>query len=157
MTNSGTVAEKGFTVNVFASTDTTLDTTVDTQVASITKPTVVGGQKSVLVSVPISELPASLNGSYNLIVEAVDSGNNSLSTVGSTPVVVSPPFVTLTETLTTKLPSALVSDSPVKGGSVTLTITNSGNVPSKGATPIVITASTTSSSCGTIHCDGDAA
>ena len=147
--NDGTAEEKGFTANVYASTTTTLDTTADTLVTSVTKPTIIKGGKSGPLTIPITELPASLDGSYYLIVQTVDSDNNALSVSTSTPVVVSPPFVTLTETLSTKLPAALVSDSPVKGGSVTLTITNSGNVDSKGVTPIDVTASTVSGVAGT--------
>jgi hypothetical protein len=62
-------------------------------------------------------------------------------------VVAAPPFVSLTETLTTTLPAALVSDSATRG-SVVLEITNSGNVASKGVTPIDVTASTASGVIG---------
>jgi hypothetical protein len=146
--NSGTAAEKGFTVHVYASTDTTLDTTADTLVTSVVKPTTVNAGKVATLSIPITELPASLNGSYFLIVQTVDSASNTLTAATSSTVVVSPPFVSLAELITTTLPTTLVSDTTAKG-TVTVDITNNGNVPSKGVTPIDVTLSETPGLLGT--------
>jgi uncharacterized repeat protein (TIGR03803 family) len=147
--NAGSTTETGYTVNIYAGTSSTLDTTADTLVTAVTKTPALKAGKKASLSIPITELPASLNGSYYLIAETVDSSSNIASAAGSSTVEVAPPFVTLTETLTTTLPAALVSDSAAKG-SVILAITNSGNVPSKGVTPITVTASTTSGVVGTI-------
>ncbi len=132
--NTGTAAEKGFTVNVYASTDTTLDTSTDTLVTSLTKPTTVNAEKTTSLSVPITELSASLDGTYYLIVQTVDSASNALSAVSSSTVVVSPPFVSLSEVLTTTLPTTLISDAADKG-TVTVDITNNGNRAVVGSDP----------------------
>jgi hypothetical protein len=81
-------------------------------------------------------------------VETVDSASNTESAATSSTTTIAPPFVSLSETLTDTLPSALVSGTTAKG-TVTLTITNNGNVASKGATPIDVTASETSGVLGT--------
>jgi hypothetical protein len=146
--NTGTAAEKGFTANVYASTDTTLDTTADTLVTSVVKTTTINAGKTTSLSIPITELPASLNGAYYLIVQTIDSASNALSAVSSSTVVVSPPFVSLAELITTTLPTTLISDAAAKG-TVTVDITNNGNVPSKGVTPVDVTFSTTTGVVGT--------
>jgi hypothetical protein len=146
--NSGSAVEKGYTVNVYASSDTTLDTSTDTLVTSTTKTPTINAGKTGKLNIPITEISSALDGSYYLIVETVDSSSNTASAASNSTVEVAPPFVTLTETLTTTLPAALVSDSAAKG-SVILSITNSGNVASKGVTPITVTASTTSGVVGT--------
>jgi len=146
--NSGSAVEKGYTVNVYASSDTTLDTSIDTLVTSMSKTPTINAGKTGKLNIPITELPSALDGAYYLIVETVDSSSNIASAASSSTVEVAPPFVTLTEILTTTLPAALVSDSAAKG-SVILAITNSGNVPSKGVTPFIVTASTASGVVGT--------
>jgi hypothetical protein len=125
-----------------------LDTSADTLVTDTTKTPTINAGKTGKLNIPITELSSALDGSYYLIVETVDSSSNTASAASSSTVEIAPPFVTLTETLTTTLPAALVSDSSAKG-SVILAITNSGNVPSKGVTPITVTTSTTSGVVGT--------
>jgi hypothetical protein len=147
--NTGTAAEKGYTVNVYASTDTTLDTTADTLITSVAKPTAtVNAGKTTTLSIPITEVSASLDGAYYLIVQTVDSSSNSLSATSSSTVEISPPFVSLAEIVTTTLPAELVSGTVAKG-TVTVDITNNGNVPSKGITPIDVTLSATPGVLGT--------
>jgi FG-GAP-like repeat len=149
LANSSASQEKGFTINVYASTNINLDTSSDTKVTSVTKSIVIKGGKTVALTIPILNLPAGLpDGTYYLIVEPVDSSGNTASAATSSTVVIAAPFVSLSETLTSTLPPALVSGLKAKG-TVTLTITNSGNVPSKGSTGIEITASTTSGLLGT--------
>ncbi len=149
LTNSSGSQSKGFTVNIYASTNTALDTTADTKVTSITKSTLVKNEKTVALTIPILSLPAGLpDGTYHLIAQAVDSAGNSASTATSSTVIVAAPFVSLSETLTSTLPPALVSGTKAKG-TVTLLISNDGNVPSKGSTTIDITASLTSGALGT--------
>jgi hypothetical protein len=89
-----------------------------------------------------------LDGPFYLIVETVDSASNTESAATSSTTTVAPPFVSLSETLTDTLPASLVSGMTAKG-TVTVTITNNGNVASKGATPIDVTASETSGVLGT--------
>jgi hypothetical protein len=139
--NSGSATEAGYTVNVYASTDTTLNTADDTLVTSITKTPTLKADKKATLSIPITELPASLDGSYYLIAETVDSADNTASADTSTPTVVAPPFVSLSEIVTSTLPTS---------GTVILTITNAGNVASKGSTGIDITASEVSGVLGTV-------
>jgi hypothetical protein len=138
--NTSTAAEKGFTAHVYASTDTTLDTTADTLVASVVKTTTVNAGKTTMLSIPITELPSSLDGTYYLIVQTVDSASNTLSVASSSTTFISAPFVSLVEAVNTTLPSPVVSGVTAKG-TVTLTIQNDGNVPSKGLTSFYITAS----------------
>ncbi len=142
--NTGGTDEKGFTVNIYASSDTTADTLVTT----VSKPTTIKPGKTASLTIPITSLPASLDGSFFLIAQTVDSASNTASAASGTQTTVAPPFVTLSETVTSTLATALVSGTTAKG-TVTLTITNSGNVPSKGATGIDITASETSGVLGT--------
>jgi hypothetical protein len=142
-------ATNGFTVNIYASTNPTLNASADTPVTSVANLTIIRAGKAVPLNVPILGLPTSLpDGSYFLIVQTLDSANNSASAATIAPVVVAAPFVSLSETVTTTLPPALVSGSKAKG-TVTLVITNNGNVASKGPTAIDITASTISGVLGT--------
>jgi hypothetical protein len=143
LTNSTGADEKGFTVQVFASTDAILDTSVDTAVGNpIVKPTTVKNGKSAPLSIPITALPGSLpDGAYFLIVQTTDSAGNTSTVASSTAVTIAAPFVSLAEVVTSTLPAAVVTQTKPKGN-VVLTITNNGNVPSKGLAAINITVST---------------
>jgi len=149
LTDSLSTAEKGFTVNVYAAPSPTLDTSVDTLVTTATRPTIVNAGKTTTLLLPVTSLPSSLtDGTYYLIVQTSDSAGNTASVASTSTVVVAAPFVSLSETLTSTLAPALVSGSTVHG-TVTLTITNNGNVTSHGATPIEVTLSTVSGTPGT--------
>jgi len=146
--NTGSTTEAGYTVNIYAGSSTTLDTTADTLVTSVTKTPTIKADKTASLSIPITQLPASLDGSFYLLVETVDSASNTASAASSSQTVVAPPYVSLSETVTSTLPTSLVSGTTAKG-TVTLDITNNGNVESKGVTPIDVTASTVSGTLGT--------
>ncbi|HWE93210.1 MAG TPA: choice-of-anchor tandem repeat GloVer-containing protein [Tepidisphaeraceae bacterium] len=151
LANPSSSAEDGFTVNVYASSDTTLDTTSDTLVTALTKSTIIKAGTSINLALPIKNLPASLpDGHYYLIVETIDAAGN-IQSVSSVPtVLVAPPFVSFLEQPVNdaKVAQNIVSDRPVKG-SISLVITNNGNVPAKGLTTIDLDASLNADQIGT--------
>lgn len=149
LTNTTAAVERGFTVKVYAAPGAVLEPSADTLMETLVRGTVVKKGKMTSLSIPITSLPASLpTGSYYLIVETVDAaGNIQWAAVGS-PIAVAAPFVSLAETLKSTLPVALVSGTRAKG-TISLSITNNGNVLSRGLTPIEVTLSTIPGVAGT--------
>jgi len=138
LTNSGSTLEKGFTVNVYASADPTLDTSVDPLVTSVKSHATVRGGKSVRLNVSITKLPGNLSaGNYYLIVETVDSAGNTNSVATPSLVNVAAPVVSLTPVY-----SAAVTVARNGTATVSLTVTNQGNVPPIGTSEIQLFAST---------------
>ena len=150
VTNPSATPEKGFTVDVFASTDKILSTPADKLVIGLHESATVNAKQTMPVSIQLTTLPAGLpNGAYFLIVETIDSAGNKKTVSTNSRITVAAPNVALTETVTSTLPASLISGTPVKG-TITVTITNHGNVAGAGPTPIKVTASTTAGKPGTV-------
>ncbi len=149
VTNPSATAEKGFTIDVFASTDKILSTPDDKLVIGVHESATINAKKTSPFSIQLTTLPAGLpNGAYFLIVETIDAAGNKKTVSTNTRITVAAPNVALTETVTSTLPASLISGAPVKG-TITVTITNHGNVAGTGPTPIKVTASTTAGTPGT--------
>jgi uncharacterized repeat protein (TIGR03803 family) len=145
--NGTDVAATANAVDVYASTDGTVDGSA-ILLGTEPKPFTLKGDKSGSVAVQIKSLPSDLSGHYTLLAQLTDSVGNTATSGPGPELAAAPAFVSLSETLTSKLAASLISNSTVKG-SVTLTITNNGNVLAKGLTSINVTVSTTSGTVGT--------
>jgi Bacterial Ig-like domain (group 3) len=138
------------TLNLYASTDGTVDTTSTLIKTLVINTLNVKALKSINVNDMITAVPASLaSGSYTLMALMMSpSGIVDFSSTGPSFAVVSP-IVALSETLTTvNLGQSLVSGAATRG-SVKLAVTNHGNIPSSGLTTFNITASPASGVVGT--------
>jgi hypothetical protein len=138
------------TLNLYASTDGTVDTTSTLIKTLVLNELNVKSQKSVNVKDIITELPASLaSGGYTLLgLMMSPSGIVDFSSTGPTFSVVAP-FISLSESVSTvNLGQSIVSGAATKG-SVKLVVTNHGNIPSSGLTTFNITASPASGVVGT--------
>jgi FG-GAP-like repeat len=148
VTNNGNILSEGKSdVQLFVSPDgTAADGTLirDVKMPIVLRPN--GG--STFVTLPLLNLPAVGDGNYNVVVQITDPRSDVTQIATGGQYALAAPFVALSETLTTTLGSPLVSGGKVNG-SVTLAITNNGNVLSKGPTGIDITASTVSGVLGT--------
>jgi len=149
LTDSLTTTETGYTVRVYASTSTTLDTTTDPLVTSVVKTSSIKSAKTVPLTIPITTLPSTLpDGSYYLIAQTTDSAGNTDSAATGSTVTVAAAHIALSETVTPPFTSALVGGAAAKG-SVKVKITNNGNEISTGTTAIDLSFSTTPGVPGT--------
>jgi hypothetical protein len=146
-TNTATTIDKGANlIKLYASTDGKVDSG-STLITSFSRKLNVKPGKAIKLAVPVKALNLP-TGSYMLLVQITDVANVALASATGPAVVSAAPFVTLSETVVSALPASLVSGTTVRG-SVRLVITNHGNVPSRGSTPVSISASTTSGQVGT--------
>jgi hypothetical protein len=138
------------TETTYLSTIPTLDTSAIQVGKPVTKSVNLKPGKSAVITVPIKTLPqVSAAGNYYLLFQTTDSSGASSVVASSSTIAVGPASVSLAPVVTAvKLAAAVVSGSASKG-SVSLAITNNGNVVSKGTTVIDITASTVSGVVGT--------
>jgi len=138
------------TLNLYASTDGTVDTTSTLIKTLVLNNLNVKATKSINVKDQITLLPTALSsGSYTLMALMMSpSGIVDFSSTGPSFAVVSP-FIALSESLTTvNLGRSIVGGVATKG-SVKLVVTNHGNIPSSGPTSFNITASPASGVVGT--------
>ena len=142
ITNSSSATIKGLAVlNVFASGDITLDDD-SVNIGSAKLKVSIKPGASITVGVPLKITAGLLSqGNYKLVAQTVDPTKNLTTADSATSFVLADPFVQLTQVF-----SKLVLPSiAVKGDKTTavalIKITNSGNVTSKGETPVSIYAS----------------
>ena len=138
LTNLGNVASTGSTtVDLLVSPDGTAAS--GTNVRTFPESIVIQPSKSKTVKFALDTLPTVQNGTYQVVVELTDPKGNVTSVAAATTVSLAQPFLTLTPVLSVITPGA-------KGtGTVSLTITNNGNIEPKGAATVVLYASLTSS------------
>jgi hypothetical protein len=134
ITNSGNVTSTGTsTVAIYASPDGLLtDAMLITQV---TPRLAIGATRSAVVTVPISKMPAGLDGNYTVLTEVTDSNLNVSSASSNTTVNIAPPIITLSATIPSVSPLTVA---PGRFVTVTLELTNSGNIPSTGTAEITV-------------------
>jgi len=129
LTNStGTDASGQVTFNVYAAPTTTLDTSVDTLVASIKKSETVKHTKTTTLSIPIKTLPPNLiGGSFHLIVQTVDPAGSAAG--ASTQIFsVAAPFISLSERVASLNLPATVTNGEKLHSTLKLIVTNGGNI-----------------------------
>ena len=150
LTNSTPINAKGpVTINVYASADTTLDSSVDTLLTHVPKSESLKVKQSSTFSIPIKSLSSNLiGGTFHLIVQTVDSAGTASFASGAT-FSVAAPIIKLAERINSlKLPATLVSGAKLHGSSISLTVTNDGNIPDNGFT-IDLSASSSPNAPGT--------
>jgi subtilase family serine protease len=100
---------------------------------TIKKKQPVKSKKNYTYSVPITALPSTLNGTYTIQIETIDTAGNT-QTIEASTLTVEQPFTSLSEAVTKlTLPTSVVGGAKAHGSAV-VKITNSGNVPSTGIT-----------------------
>ncbi|HEY2585649.1 MAG TPA: choice-of-anchor tandem repeat GloVer-containing protein [Tepidisphaeraceae bacterium] len=104
-----------------------------TTIASVTRRLAIPAGRSVLVSIPVSTVPGALDGTYTLAAQVTDPTGGMSSAAWSTPLVVSPPTVMLAAAVDAFKPTSLAAGATSLRGTVTLTVTNHGNIAVGGA------------------------
>ncbi|HEY1683318.1 MAG TPA: hypothetical protein VGG19_01025 [Tepidisphaeraceae bacterium] len=136
--NSSTSAIKEkTTTKLFLSVDGT-----QIPLATTAKTLIINGNSTAAVDMKITKLPAAATtGSYYLIASTTDASNTTLSMMSSAQIELADPTINFTTQFTSlNLTGALTAGSATKAKAV-LSITNNGNIPSKGATTITLYAS----------------
>jgi len=143
VTNQSASLVKGpVTVEIFASTDGAIDGSA-TLVAHITRTLSLKPGRTVVISLPIKSLPASLpNGDYTLLAQTTDPSSSTNASMTGPAVTVAAPFIALTESFTKlTLPSTFASGTKLHAVAA-IRIVNNGNIASSGPTIIGIYAAT---------------
>jgi hypothetical protein len=138
VTNTGSVLNKGKdTITLYASTDGTIDSS-STKILAISKTLSLKSKASTKLSFSIHNLilPA---GSYGLIAQVTDSTGTLTESPEYSTITVAAPFVSLAGTLSAIAPT---DPKPGKTVSLTLTLTNTGNIDASGAATFAIGVST---------------
>jgi hypothetical protein len=132
VTNAGNVNSAGITtVRLYASTDGTA--AGGTLIGSLTRSLTIKPGLSTMVTVPITQIPAGLSGTYSIVAEVTDPNAVRTEVNTGNTVKIAAAYVTLGATLSAPSPA---SAAPGKSVNITVTITNTGNVPSTGAATI---------------------
>jgi hypothetical protein len=131
LTNTGNIASTGAsTVELLLSPDGTVAS--GTEIRSLNESIILRPNKTKTVAIPLGTLPAVQTGTYQIVAEITDPRSDITSVATASTVSLAPPTLTLVPTLSAITPGA-------KGtGSVTLTITNNGNIPPSGKTTIAL-------------------
>lgn len=132
------------TVRLFASADATASAD-DAAIATVTKNLRLRPGKAAKFNVGFTYPTISTDGAYNIIavvdpagtVAEANESNNAAAFAA--PVTIAAPFVDLTPAFAATVPATLPAG---RNATFTLTITNAGNVPARGALPTAFTAST---------------
>jgi hypothetical protein len=90
---------------------------------------------SEMITVPLTEIPSTLMGKLDVLAEVTDpNATRTFINSGST-VTVASPFIDITGTVTAPVPATVAPNGSV---SVTLTLTNTGNIAATGAAKFLI-------------------
>lgn len=129
LTNHGTKLSGAFTLNIYADTNATLDST-GVLLKSFTRRATLNVNQTRMFMTSLSNLPTTLaGGKYYIIVQAVDPQGASNTAATPSTVSVTPAIVTLSTTVG----ALTIKDTPdANFGTVLVTITNSGNENATG-------------------------
>jgi uncharacterized repeat protein (TIGR03803 family) len=127
ITNSGNVVSSGV-VQIALGLSSAAGGGALTTIASVTPRLAIPAGRSVVMAVPVTSIPAGLDGTYSLMAQLTDPVGGSSSASSSSTFTVSPPTVTLRATINAFTPTQLAADSNAHG-TISLTITNDGNIP----------------------------
>ena len=135
ITNNGSSQTGIFNINLYANIGTTLDGNQVQMAPTIEKRLTLLIDKHAAFTFKLKSLPATLPaGTYHLLAEVIDA-NGLVNVVATTQTITSAtPFVSLAATATPVLPASIAVK---KSGSISVSITNNGNVSATG--PLVIT------------------
>jgi subtilase family serine protease len=98
-------------------------------------------KKTYLITVPIKAIPATLSGNYSLVATVTDPTGNAATSLAGASLKVSAPFIAITPAITKMTLAAAVVSGSKSTASVSLSLTNNGNVTATGNTRIGIYAS----------------
>ena len=132
------------TVRLVASADAAAGTG-DTELGTVTKTVRLRPGRAARFNVPFTYPTIAADGAYNILAVVdpdgtVTESNKANNTAAfATPVTIAAPFVDLQPAFATAVPATLAAG---RNTTFTLTITNAGNVPARGALPTGFTAST---------------
>jgi hypothetical protein len=135
ITNNGSSQTGIFKIDLYADTGTTLDGNQVSVAPEYEKQLTLATDKHAAYTFKLKSLPATLAaGTYHLIAVVTDALtlNNSVATTQT--ITTAAPFVSLTGTATAVTPSSIAAN---KTGSISVSITNGGNIATSG--PLVIT------------------
>ena len=136
LSNPTTVDDKGANgVTVYASLDDVIDPATDRVLGTTTKNGNVRAGKSVNVNIPIKKQAAPLAGDYHILIGGVDAQQDALLTAEAPAISVQPATVTLVAQVGTPAPTALTAG---KSFSIRATLSNTGNIDSKGPLSVAI-------------------
>jgi uncharacterized repeat protein (TIGR03803 family) len=130
ITNSGNIPSSGrITISLFAFPEGS--TANGARITTVVRSPVILPGGSVQVAVPITMIPAGLNGTYQIVAQVTDHGGGQ-SSVATAPIFnISAPVVLLSATIDSFSPSSLSLNSTTRG-TFSVTITNNGNIPARG-------------------------
>ena len=132
--NSGNVPSTGTTVvGIYASPDGTNSNT--TLINSISKKFAIRADGFITVTVPLKQLPASLNGTFKLLAMVTDPKSVVTTAPSATAVTFAPPFVAFNTSSISVTPSTVAIGKTV---SMSVTVQNTGNIPATGPATIVL-------------------
>ena len=139
ITDGGGAAEKGtVTVNLYASTDATLDGG-DTLVATIARAVSIKAGRATTVKLALTSLPASLaEGTYHLLAQVVDAAGFAQTAASGGTVTVAAPFTDPKLTVTRVTGPTTLSAGGKGHGSALLTLADGGNVPLSGSVTVTL-------------------
>ena len=139
ITDGGGAAEKGtVTVNLYASTDATLDGG-DTLVATIARAVSIKAGRATTVKLALTSLPASLaEGTYHLLAQVVDAAGFAQTAASGGTVTVAAPFTDPTLSFARLTGPTTLSAGGRAHGSALLTLADGGNVPLSGSVTVTL-------------------
>jgi hypothetical protein len=104
-----------------------------TPIATVTRAVNIPAGHATLVVFPITSIPVGLDGAYSAVAQVTDPyGGGSSVTVGAA-YMIDPPVVTLSAVIDSFTPASLTAGAAVRG-TLSFTISNTGNVPAGGLT-----------------------
>jgi cyclophilin family peptidyl-prolyl cis-trans isomerase len=139
ITNSGNVASSGATIiSLYASTDGTVAN--GTLIKTVTRKLTIQPGKSVNVSVPLGKYPSVTNGTYTIVAQVTDPKANISQHAFATPVTIAAAMLELSVASVSVPATGILG----KGITVTVDVTNAGNITAAGSLDINLGASTLS-------------
>ncbi|HZL35320.1 MAG TPA: peptidylprolyl isomerase [Tepidisphaeraceae bacterium] len=140
LTNSTATTEKGLaTINLYAVLNGSLDAS-STVLATLKRQVNLKPGKTLNLRLPIKSLPATLaDGTYTLLTQTIDPSGATTDAASGPTVQIAAPFVNVTPSGAAITPATLKLG---RGGTLTVTLTNTGNIDSSGVAAIALGLST---------------
>jgi subtilase family serine protease len=134
VTNTGNIPSAGVTTTrIYLSPDGTINS--GEVINSVTKSLTIKPGASDLITVPLSQIPSTLMGKLDVLAEVTDPNAVRTFVNSGSQVTVASPFVDITGTVTAPVPATIAPNGSV---SITLTLTNTGNIAAAGSARFII-------------------